>query len=214
MSTNGWSIFGEYARQRSLKLKRIYQIEFMEIKHPKQRKQTNEFTLSPFGFDSPKSFVYGKQNNFYTLHLGYGNKMLLGAKAEKSGIEINFSWTAGVALGMTKPYYLNIIDDGDSPFLIVSERYNPEEPERFLESTRIYGSSGFSYGIGEIGIVPGVYAKTGVNFDWATANEFVKQIEAGVGGDFYFKDVPIMILDNNKPYYVYLYLSLQLGKKW
>lgn len=228
ITTTGWSFFAESTRYINLDRKRVLQFEFMELKHPKQIKQTNELTLSPFGFNSPKSFVYGKQNNLYALHAGWGSRYVLGDKAKKSGVEVNFTWVAGPSLGILKPYYLNIIETNDNRPFISAERYDPDIPERFLNSNSIYGSSGFSYGLGQISLVPGAYGKAGINFDWASYSEFVKSLEAGIGADVFPRRVPILITDDpdstaddvyalegkNKPFFVYLYLSLQLGKKW
>ena len=214
ITSTGWSFFGEYTRHINLDKKRVLQFEFMELKHPKQVKQSNELTFVQFGLESPKSYVYGKQNNLYVVHAGYGTRYMLGDKARKSGVEVNFTWTAGPALGILKPYYLNLIETGDNFITIVADRYDAEEPERFLTQGSIYGASGFSYGLGEISLVAGAYGKAGINFDWASYSEFIKSIEAGVGADFFIGRPEIMIIEDNKFQFVYLYLSLQLGKKW
>lgn len=62
--------------------------------------------------------------------------------------------------------------------------------------------------------LPGLFGKAGLNFDWATYDDFVKSAETGIGAELYLKEIPIMIQENNKPLFVYLYLSLQFGKKW
>ena len=83
-----------------------------------------------------------------------------------------------------------------------------------MDATSIYGASGFSIGFNEIKFAPGIFAKSGFNFDWATYDDFVKAMEVGLGTEIYLKEIPILISENNKPYFVYLYLSLQFGKKW
>jgi hypothetical protein len=214
MTTAGWSLFGEYTRYLNANRKRVWQVEFMELKHPKQVKQSNEFALPQFGLESPKSYVYGKQNNLYVLHVGFGKRYLLGDRADKSGVQVEFTWVAGPSLGMLKPYYLNLIEEGDNFSTIVAERYDENDPDRFLSRANIYGASGFSFGLGEISVLPGAYGKAGFHFDWANYSEFVKALEVGVGADVFAGRAPIMIIEKNKFHFVYLYLSLQLGKKW
>ncbi len=214
VTTTGWGFFGEYTRVVSSSNKRVFSFEFMELKHPKQIKQSNEFIFPAFGLESPKSYVYGKQNNLYVLHFGYGGRYQLGDKAKKSGVEVNFSWSAGPSLGLEKPYYLKLLEINGDFFTIVDRRFEADEPERFLNRAAIYGASGFSYGISEISVIPGVNGRAGLNFDWANYSEVVKALEAGVGVDLFAGRPEIMIIERNKFQFVYLYLSLQFGKRW
>ncbi len=211
LGTSGWSIFGDYTKDINLDKKRVYYFEIAFLKHPKEIKRVNEFTL---GLESPKPFVYGKQNTFFNLKVALGEKLLIGEKAEKSGFEVNYIYAGGLSLGFIKPYYLDVYNPDETGSLTTSVKYSPETASLFLDATSIYGASGFSVGFNEIKLTPGLFAKTGLNFDWATYDDFVKSVEAGIGGELYLREIPIMILENNKPYFVYLYLSLQLGKKW
>jgi hypothetical protein len=213
ITTTGWGVLGEYARKLDQDRKRLLYFELMFMKHPKELKKVNEYNFA-FSFDSPRPFIYAKENSFFNAKAAYGHRILIGEKAEKSGFEINFNYVAGPSLGMTKPYYLEILYEEDGDTYKVSEKYGPETANLFLDATSIYGYSGFSKGLSEISIIPGAFAKTGLSFDWASYDEYVKSLEAGIGAEIYVKDVPMMILENNKPYFVYLYLSLQLGKKW
>lgn len=214
VTSTGWGFFGEYSRTVSGTKKRVFSCEFMELKHPKQIKQSNEFIFPAFGLESPKSFVYGKQNNLYVLHPGYGGRYQLGDRAKKSGVEVSMSWTAGPTIGLLKPYYLKVIETNGDFFTIIDERFNEEEPERFLNRSSIYGASGFSYGLGQLSIAPGAFGKVGLNFDWANYSEVVKSLEAGIGADLFIGRPEIMIVERNKFQFIYLYLSLQLGKRW
>jgi hypothetical protein len=214
ITTTGWGFFGEYTRTVSSNKKRVFSFEFMELKHPKQIKQSNDFIFPAFGLESPKSYVYGKQNNLYVLHTGYGGRYQLGDRAKKSGVEVSMSWSAGPTFGLLKPYYLKVIETNGDFFTIQDQRYDENEPDKFLTQTAIYGASGFSYGLGQIGFVPGAFGKIGLNFDWANYSEVVKSLEAGIGADLFVGRPAIMIVDRNKFQFVYLYLSLQLGKRW
>lgn len=210
--TSGWSIFGDYTKDQDIGNKRVLYFELEFLRSPKETKRVNEFTI---GYSSPKPFIYGKQNTFFNLKGGVGQKILIGEKAEKSGFEVNFNYAAGLAIGFIKPYYLDVYNiDNENNEYIESVRYNNENASLFLDATSIYGASGFSKGFNEISVVPGLFAKTGLNFDWASNDDFVKAVEAGMGGELYTRNIPIMILANNHPYFFYLYLSLQLGKKW
>lgn len=214
-TTAGWSFFAEYTTVRNRSRKRVFQFEFMELKHPKQVKMSNDPGFFSPGIEAPRAFVYGKQNNLYALHFGYGQRYVLGDKAKKSGVEVNVTWTAGPSLGLLKPYYLRAYRQINDQQVVIEEiRYTEENETRFLTPSSIYGAAGFSFGLGEIRPTAGAFGKVGLNFDWANYSEFIKSIEAGIGADVFFERAPIMVNERNKFQFVYLYLSLQLGKKW
>ncbi|MEZ5014921.1 MAG: hypothetical protein R2794_11580 [Chitinophagales bacterium] len=211
MATSGWSLFGDYTQDVDRDKKRSYFFELGFLKDPKETKRVNEFTI---GFESPKPFVYGKQNSFFNMKVGMGEKYLLGEKAEKSGFLVSFNYAGGFSAGFIKPYYLEVYNTDEQGGLTRSIKYSEETESLFLDATSIYGASGFSVGFNEIQFTPGIFARTGLSFDWATYDDFVKALETGIGAEVYARTIPLMINEQNNPYFVYLYLSLQLGKKW
>jgi len=214
--TSGWGFFMNVNHRDELRKKSMWQFEFMQIHSPKEVKQTIDFGLAFFGFNSPKPFVYGKQNNLYLLNVTYGKQFMLAEKAEKSGVELGLNILGGLSLGMLKPYYLNVLYpvDNSNTYTIKAIRYTPETAEKFLDWFSIYGGAGFTYGLDEIKFLPGIHLKSGLNFDWAQNDDAIKALEVGVMIDAYYKKVPIMILDDNAQFIPNLYLSLQFGKKW
>jgi hypothetical protein len=214
--TSGWGIFMDIGKRQELKKKTLYEFEFTQIHSPKEVKQTIDFGFSFFGINSPKPFVYGKQNNFYQVNASMGRQFMLAERADRSGVEVGLKVMGGISLGLLKPYYLDLLYpvDNTATYRIVSERYSAENASKFLDWFSIYGGSGFVYGLDEIRFIPGAHVKAGLNFDWATYDDFVKGIEAGVIFDAYYKRVPIMIIEKNQQFYPNLYVSLQFGKKW
>lgn len=139
---------------------------------------------------------------------------MIGEKAEKSGFQVAFDYAGGLSAGFIKPYYLDIYNTDEGGGLTRSVKYTDETASLFLDATSIYGASGFSVGFNEIKFTPGVFGKAGLNFDWATYDDWVKALETGIGAEVYLKQIPLMITEQNKAYFLYLYLSLQFGKKW
>ncbi len=219
--SNSWSIFGERAKILSIWKTRFFDFAFMEYKNYKQTKQqpVDYYNISSF-LDSNKDYFFGKQNNFYVIHLGYGYKKRIADKADKNGVRLSMTYLGGFSLGLTKPYYLEYIDstyveENVTTYIIVNERYSEENADKFLDESLITSASGFSLGLREIKPIPGVYGKIGLNFDWASNDQFVKALEVGVNLDVYYKRVPIMVgSDHNKPYFLGAYLSFQMGKRW
>ncbi len=215
LHTNGWSISGTYGKITGAQKSRYWHFELMEIQHPKEVRQSNDFALGRFGI-SPKPFVFGKANAFYALNVGFGNRKLIGGKAERSGVEVNLVYQAGPSLGMAKPYYLDLIYETDNPFdpRIIPQRLTEENREKFLDPSSIYGASGFTRGLSELRIFPGVHGKAGLSFDWASYNEFVTALEVGIGLNAYARRIPIMAEEQNNAYFIFLYLGIHVGKKW
>lgn len=216
LHTSGWGIFMDVAHRDELKKKTLWEFELSQIHYPKEVKQTIDFGLAFFGFNSPKPFVYGKQNNFYQLNASFGKQFMIAEKAQKSGVELGVKLLGGFSLGLLKPYYLNVLYPTDNPenYEIRAIRYTPETAAKFLDWFSIYGGAGFIYGIDELKFIPGIHLKGGLNFDWAQNEDALKALEVGVTLDAYYKEVPIMIIKKNAQFYPNLYLSLQFGKKW
>ncbi len=221
LHTNGFAFGVDIARIRTYYLTTFLNFEFGEIKHPKQFRQSFDFRPSTNGQVS-RAFVYGKENNFYVLRAGYGQKRFFSEKAKEKGLAIGISYQVGPALGLLKPYYLELLypESGGSDIVARSERFSEENANVFLDITRIFGSSSWSEGLGEIAVRPGVQGEFAVHFDWGAFDEFVKALEAGVMFDVFLNTVPIMVdsplVENteNRPFFINFFLKLQLGKRW
>ena len=87
----------------------------------------------------------------------------------------------------------------------------------FLERLRIKGSSGVLRGVSEIAIRPGIHAQASAHFDWGAFDEFVKAIEAGFMVDVFFGKTDLLVEMEgveNRPFFLNVFINLQLGKRW
>lgn len=206
---------------------RFYNFEFGNLRHPMERRESLDQIFSSNRVS--RAFVFGKQNNFYLLRAGIGEKRYFSEKAKNRGLAVGVSYQIGPNLGFVKPYYLELIrfrDGGTSQIYISEETYipssaaGPGNANLFLDLGRINGAAPFSEGLEDLSIMPGLHLKAAAHFDWGAFDEFVKALEAGINIDVFFKDVPIMVEDplvphlENSPVFVNLYLNLQLGKRW
>ena len=69
----------------------------------------------------------------------------------------------------------------------------------------VVGGAGFGYGFDGLSITPGGHAKVGLHLDWGAFEEVVRAVEVGIMLDVYAKEVPIMVSEDNKPYFINLY---------
>ncbi len=218
LHTNGWAIAANFGEIKTFYKTRYWHFELGELKHPKQFRHSFDYP-SQWGNRTSKSFFFGKQNNLYALRAGVGIKRYYSEKAKRKGVAVGVTYEGGPTLGLQKPYYLDFLtpQNGGEDITIVSQKYTGDNIDEFLNVERIYGASGFRKGLSEIIPVPGVHGKIAVHFDWGAFDEFVKAFEAGIMVDVFLKEIPILVDDTlfpeNRPYFVNLYLTLQLGKR-
>ena len=209
MSNRGFGGVLRYAIVPQNFMKVLFETELVNIKHPKEYKTSNPY------FNNSKLYVYGKQNSFFSLRTGVGTNLLIFDRAPKDGVEISTTLMGGVSWGLLKPIYLEIIKDSGSPFdpEVVSEKFNKYEHNE----TNILGYSGFTKGMDELKLHPGLYAKAGLNFDWSAKDDKILSLEVGTVIDQYFSVVPIMAdFENlkNKSTFISLYATITFGKKY
>ena len=216
LTTNGWSGTLEYARKTSSLTNTLFQFDLGEIKDPKEEKQSipiSYYDPSGFGYYfTSKPYVYGKENVFYQARLGIGQQRLIGGKGNKNGVEVSAVYLGGVSLGLLKPYYLELYDSSGNSSTF--QKYSSANASLFLNQNDIAGGGGFSRGLNEMTLVPGLYVKAGVRFDWAEFNEFVSALEVGVSAEGYSQKIHIMIENPGQQFFYGAYLSLIFGKRW
>lgn len=216
INTDGWGGFFELGWRKSRQQVTYFQFEFGEKKNPKEDKKPGALKdIDQYGFIySEKPYIYGKQNNFYQAKLGVGQQRLIGGKGNKNGVLVNAIYYGGLSVGLKKPYYLNIVDPNTERGIQVKYGQDPLYDQAFLDRASIIGGAGFGKGWGEVSVVPGLHAKTGLRFDWARFNEVVSALEVGVNAEYYMKDVNIMIDQDAKKFFFNAYIALQFGKRW
>lgn len=208
LHSNGWGLNFRRGTHVTAKRKRIWEVEVVSMKHPKEFKSVNPY------FENSKGYVYGKQNSFLVMRGGYGHQNVIYHKENRKGggVEVRYHYYGGASLGFTKPVYLEILTPTNIPFefTLTTEKYNPDE--HYIDN--IYGKAPFAKGLDEIKVIPGIYLKSGVSFDYASRQDNIRSLEAGVVVDGYYKKVPIMALTENKQFFLSFYVSLHFGARW
>jgi hypothetical protein len=183
---------------------RIFEIEMVSMKHPKQVRLINPY------YYQAKSFVYGKLNHVYMLRAGYGFKKLLNRKPYWGGIELRALYMGGFTLAIAKPVYLVFWDETIS--FKKTEKYNPDNP--YHNEEYIFGRAPFTEGLGEIKLYPGVYLKGGLNFEFGNLNSKIRALEVGAVAEAFPKAIPIMAYNPAQNFFFTFYLNFSLGKRY
>ena len=60
---------------------------------------------------------------------------------------------------------------------------------------------------------PGIFAKSGLRFDFGRFNEVVSAIEVGVSAEFYSGDIPIMLYQKDKQFFYQGHIAMMFGRR-
>lgn len=207
--TSGFA--AEFRRQyhQTATKKKYWSIHIRNYKHPKEFKISNDQTASGL-----RSFVFGKTNYLFHFQFGFGNERLITDKENKGDVSVAFNYQFGPTIGVLKPYYLQVYHSFTSGgYDYIEYRYEVFDPNKH-GSGNIFERAPFGYGIGESKVIAGLFARTGVSFDYGTEYDNIKAIEVGGGLDYYPFDVPVMAETKNSQLMLNLYVSLVYGRKW
>jgi len=201
INSNGWGVSGRYAQRLNARNKTIYEVDFANIKHPKEVKISNNYINN-------RSFVYGKKNIFFDFRGGWGKQKEVFRKIDRGGISVRRYFSVGPTLGVLKPIYYEVYEAGTgSEYNIVDKKFDPS-----IHSGYIYGRSSFFKGLNEISVMPGAFGRFGMSFEYSTSDINMHAIETAVSLDLFPKHMEIMATEQNSFYFLTLSVSYRFGK--
>lgn len=208
-NTDGWGLFYEKGKYKTLTKTNLIWVEFGEKKSIKEERVP---TLSASqGFIIVSSYIYGKQNNFYQLKFGYGQQKLIGGKGNKNGVAVSAIYGGGLTVGLLKPYYIEIQNPTNGARQSI--KYSTETAKLFLDPTVILGKGSLGQGFNEMEVVPGAHIRTALRFDYGRYNEVLSAIEVGLNAEFYSKKIPIVLLNKENNFFFNAYAAITFGKR-
>ncbi|GAB5551453.1 MAG: hypothetical protein Sapg2KO_10440 [Saprospiraceae bacterium] len=221
LHTNGASIGLNFGTIDTYYKTRFWHFSLGELKHFRETRQNRSPGGSGFGGGNFRSYIFGKQNNFYVLRGGLGEKRYFSEKAKTKGVAVGFSYEGGPSIGLLKPYYVILRSEVEffRQLNYDSERYTEANADRFLRNANIFGADSFTTGLSEIKFRPGLHAKGALHFDWGAFDELVKAVEIGIMADVYFQKIPILIESpmtpgiENQSVFLNLFVNFQFGKR-
>ena len=181
-----------------------------EISYLRSQKQIkllgNLFSIS--------AFVYGKLNDVLVLRGGYEVEKRIYGKPYWGGVELRWLYEFGGSIALLKPYYyaVNVAAPSSTGGYVQALEYQTfENQSQWID---IIGKAPFKYGLNEIKVQPGIFAKGGMNFEIGTSKTRAQSIEFGVVAEYYPLGLPLMA-DNPKEHIIpALYLSYNWGSRY
>ncbi|MFN9326594.1 MAG: hypothetical protein ACK6A5_14555, partial [Flavobacteriales bacterium] len=86
---DGWGLQVYRGIHRTARVVRLYGLEMVGMKHPKEVKSFNPY------YDNSRGYFYGKLNALTILRPTIGGKHLITDKIRRSGVEVNYVWGIG-----------------------------------------------------------------------------------------------------------------------
>ena len=184
---------------------RFFELEIQSIRSWKQLKMVNPYVISSRGY------VYGKENYAFATHFGIFLDKRLNRKPDiENGVGLRWVYGGGLSLGITKPYYLYVIYfDGMYDYFIQTEKFDPNPGW-----DDIYGRAPFTKGLNELSFYPGLYLKTGLNFEYGKKKTKTSALEVGAALDVYPTGLTIMYGDENRMFFPVMYITLTWGNRF
>lgn len=199
--SDGYGAFLEIGRARSVKKALLFQFEFSERKHQKEDKYFDpQVTAEPI--------IYGKINYVYPAKLGVQQQFLLGNKGNKNGVNVTANIGGGLDLALLRPYFLKVDLNGERKYV----NYNSSDSIAFLTGP-FYGAPGFGTGWNKLSVVPGIYIKPAMRFDYGIFNEGISAIEVGMTAEYFTKNIPQVAYNKQKKLFFSAYVAIIFGKR-
>lgn len=201
LNTDGIGFSYRTAKRTDYLNKNIFEYEFGTLKHPKEYKLNNPYTQG-------SSFVFGKLNFPMYIRASLGRQHELYKKADLGGVAIRYFYSGGAVLAVYKPIYYKVIYPISlNEFLIREEKFNSS----IAIPQDIWGRASFTKGISETRVMPGIYAKSGFNFEYSKEDKVIHAIEIGATLSAYLKEIPIMASSDNQSIFFALFVSYRFG---
>lgn len=207
LKTNGFELgylWGSYTNYNTYK---YYNVSVGNVKDPREYKA--RYQLTQIGAYS-SSYAYGKINSLFQIKGAIGVRKSISEKPKANGVVVGYNYEYGLNLGILKPYVLRVTMPGEGGRNEALVYYSEETADIFLNQNLTRSHAGFRSGWDNVKLRPGLNGRFGLNFSFGQEDEFVRALEAGVDASLYFNAVDLMV-DSNRPYFINLYVSLQLG---
>jgi len=173
LHTNGVGLGFRIGKEPTIHIRRGFDFEYTYYRHVKERRQRL--------LDYSQVLVYGKLNYFGQVRGGYGVTRVLNGKPYWGGVEVGYFFYGGVSLGVSIPVYVEVYEGID----LVSRRYDPE----IHSGGNIKRQEPIWKGLKNTKLHPGIYAKTGMSFDFAKNDALVMKLDFGLALDAYYSPI-------------------------
>jgi hypothetical protein len=220
LNSNGWGANYRYGKRIDAANKRLFEIDFAYMKHPKEAKSYSTIK-------SGSKYVDGKKNLAFDFRFAYGKQHEIFRKHDIGGIAIRYFYNFGPSVVLLKPVYYSVADQKSFPGQ--PERYLIERPEpekyNYLwgnQGVSVVGRASFFKGFDKMSAVPGAFVKLGANFEYSKQDRIIHALEVGVIAEGFTKKIEILDFTNanlgqagiakNQQFFLTVFVSYRFGR--
>jgi hypothetical protein len=196
INSNGFGLNFRYGKRINYLNKTIFDFDFVTIRDLKEYKFLSTYNT--------RFYVFGKLNVFCNLRAGVGQQKEVYTKSDKGGLSIRYFYSGGVAIGLYKPIYYDFFNPTDSSVYI--------DQITSTNAPYILGRESFFKGMNETSVIPGLYAKAGITFEFSEKDQTISALEVGAILDAFPQRIPIMDFQENNWTFFSLFISYRFGK--
>jgi len=204
LHSNGWGLKFRKGYNLTALKQFMWELEWSTYKAAKEVKVVN-----PYYSDS-RPFIMGKLNYLSFLRGGVGLNYIFNRKPYWGGVQVSGLVYGGLSIGITKPAYVFVAyPTNGANYELREQRYSAD-----INPDYIYGRGSFLTGILELNFFPGLYGKTGLDFEFGSTNKMISSLEVGATLDYSPVAIPIMALNPEQNLFLTLYVSVMFGKRY
>lgn len=177
-------------------------------------KDTRETKIESQFQDRGSRYVYGKLNRLMVISPYIGIHKNLVPRRQGGYVSLKGSLQVGPALGLLRPYYLDIFVPSPVYQQLgtpVPQPYNPGD-HAYVDIVGV--SSIFNSGFGKVNLRPGLSMRAATLIDFAQKDTYINGIELGANLDYFFSEVPIMAEVENHRLYMAITVGFVFGNTW
>lgn len=203
LNTDGIGLSYRAAKRINYLNKRFLEFEAGTLKSLKEYRQRTLFAQGG-------SFVFGKLNSTFYFRGSFGFQHELYSKEDYGGIAIRYFYSGGPVIALLKPIYYKFlyqVPGTVNEFELKEEKFDPN----IAVPQDVYGKASFTKGFNEIQLVPGLFAKSGFNFEYSKQDKVIHAIEIGGQINAFPKEIQIMSGIKNKKIFPSLFVSYRFG---
>lgn len=202
LHTHGWGIQARHIKNITFDKRRILDFTYsLTLKHPREQVVIGQQQGS-------RPYIFGKLNQVGVMRFHYGRQKILADFTNPLSIRVNLNYMVGPGLALIKPVYLQVQFDDN----ILTEQF---DADRHQDPNNILGSAGWSKGVSEMNILPGVSGKLALSFEWGKQEDRYRSFEVGAMVDIFPSNLPIMAYTSNQSLFVNVFASFSpWGKRW
>jgi hypothetical protein len=220
LNSNGWGANYRYGKRIDAANKRLFEIDFAYMKHPKEAKSYSTIK-------SGSKYVDGKKNLAFDFRFAYGKQHEIFRKHDVGGIAIRYFYNFGPSVVLLKPVYYSVANlesiPGQAGYYVVErpepEKYNPAWQNG---TVRIVGRASFFKGFDKMNAVPGAFAKLGVNFEYSKQDRIIHALEVGMIAEGFTGKIEILDftytgpgqtkIAKNQQFFLTMFVCYRLGR--